>query len=119
MSADLEIPPTTIPCPDWCTDPAGHGFPSTEVGDPTILVRYHTRHVEDVTTGRGTNAASVVVDAEETARGDVSLGVAPSSICIYGYHEGDDMTGPMAVRLATALLNAADQWDRITGGLVP
>ena len=41
--------------------------------------------------------------------------MSPLYIAVAGYSEGDELTGPQARRLAAALLNAADEWDRITG----
>ena len=39
---NLIIPPTAVPCPDWCGEEPGHGYESeTHEGRP---VRNHDRH---------------------------------------------------------------------------
>lgn len=52
----------------------------------------------------------------ESARGGQLVQRFELLISVYGYQDGDDLTGPQARRLAAALLDAADELDRITTG---
>ena len=102
----------TVPsCPDWCALPAGHGFDRIGAG----LSRFHRREVATVDTEEGgTGAIRLNVECLESGQHEQDVEQTPLSVCVYDYREGDDLTGPEARQLAAALLNAADEWDRIT-----
>jgi hypothetical protein len=103
---------TLAPCPPWCALPVGHGF--DQIGDD--LHRFHRWEVASVDTAEGGAAAiSLTVESLESGQRTEAPTRTPLSVCVYGYLEGDDLTGPEARKLAAALLNAADEWDRITG----
>ena len=78
---DLMIPPTTIPCPEWCADPAGHGFPSEDPGDPSLAFRFHHRDVALIDTKeRGVAAVAVQLSCLESARDEQVVELTPLSV---------------------------------------
>ena len=106
---------TTIPCPPWCDLAPGHGIELDDPSDSTWGSRFHRRTVADVSTERGENAACVDLECLETSRGERIVVTTPVVLSIFGYREGDALDGPQARQLAAALLNAADEWNKITG----
>jgi len=105
--------PTSLPCPSWCTRPAGHGFDQADV---EYLTRAHTAAVTQleiisvegfsshVTVGIMSVENAVDVDGPVADLGDPNV-----------YLDADgDFTGVHARQIAAALLNAADVWDEAT-----
>ncbi len=115
-------PSTTHPCPDWCTLPAGHGVDGT-TRDGTVI-RSHERAVARMEyphtipgAMKGIThswwVAIVRSDMLQTDDGPV-IEVEPVTITV-SICDGDNWTAPQARQLAAALLDAADEWDEITG----
>jgi hypothetical protein len=99
-----------MPCPDWCSLPAGHSYDS--LTNEGLLLRFHE------TASRGTDAVSIILAAEETATTDQGPVVALAEPRFH-LHADDvrpertQLTGPELRQLAATLLDAADEWDRI------
>ena len=112
-------PTTTHPCPNWCTEPPGHGYDSLVANDN--LCRIHARMGDDVHVAglNGDRDYTVSVDlvAMETATPDGAyvLEITPVALSISGYSEGGEFAAASARQLAAALLNAADKYDEIAG----
>jgi hypothetical protein len=109
---------TTVDCPAWCTEPAGHPMEAETGGWP---IRHHFREGAELQTlgyGGLPRDVAVCLSAIEIAASDIGpvLDMTDLVIEISGYEEGDPMTGPQARQLAAELLNAADEWDTIEGG---
>lgn len=110
MNEDASQVRTTLPCPDWCVLPTGHGFHSlTHEG---LLMRCHEG------ADHSTAGVAIALITDETALSDNgpvdSLTVPTVYVC------SDDTTlgrqdGPSLRRIAAALLDAADELDGITG----
>ena len=81
---DLKTPQTTMPCPDWCSLPAGHSYDS--LTNEGLLLRFHE------TASRGTDAVSIILAAEETATTDQVAGGRPRGT------EGSPARGRRAAR---------------------
>jgi len=89
-------------CPPWCTLPAGHGFYGIEPSG--AVVRVH----EQLDAGD----VGVFLIAQETAATDE--GPVLTTVLRIELDLGTRrVTGPDARQLAAALLNSADEWDRI------
>jgi hypothetical protein len=102
---------TILPCPPWCILPAGHRFHSmTEDG---LLIRNHEGP------DRSISSVSIGLVADETARTDNGPVVVAEPPTVYV--STDDIvrpckfTGPELRTIAAALLDAAHEWDQITG----
>ena len=102
----------TVPaCPDWCALPAGHDFDRDGGG----VSRLHRREIATLDTEEGgPGAIRLTVECLESGRHEQAVEQTPPSVCVHA-RGGDDLTGPEARRFAAALLNAADEWDRVTG----
>jgi len=112
MNEDVSQVTTTLPCPDWCVLPAGHGFYT--LTDEGFLFRCHE--------GQDRSAPNVAIAlvADETALSDQGPVVTVEAPTVFV--STDDIiagnqrfTGPTLRMVAAALLDAADEWDRITG----
>ena len=62
---DLMISETRIPRPDWCAEPAGHGFDS-EKATPTLVSRYH--HKDFARSARSSRSAQRHCGVTESRR---------------------------------------------------
>ncbi len=97
--------PTPLPCPTWCTAPAGHGFDSHDTGAGDLW-RCHTRALTpDVA------PFSVELVSTETAVTNSGPVVDASPVEVSVYVDGDAVTASQARELAAALDLAADAWD--------
>lgn len=111
MYEDASQVTTTLPCPHWCTLPAGHRFHSlTHEG---LLMRSHEGP------DRSTANVAIGLVADETALSDQGPVVTVEQPTVFV--STDDIvtpcrfTGPQLRQVAAGLLNAADEWDRVTG----
>ncbi len=113
--------PTSLPCPPWCERPAGHRF---EFGAPDTGLhgRYHSWTLASLTfphPDKPGRECEVSVDLVQMDEGRDHAGpvlrTGPLFIGISEIEGTAGMSGPMARRFAAALLDAADEWDRIEG----
>lgn len=113
------IQPTTLPCPDWCDGPTGHGFPD-QLPDGKLM-RYHEATIgsfpyRDMYT-HSVKVESVRVVAEERAisnDGPVTMSGDP----FINAPEVIGMDGAVAEDLRGALWQALELWRRIVPPVV-
>jgi hypothetical protein len=107
------IPPTSLPCPDWCGLPAGHGFEADVDG---AVLRFHELrfgHI-DYVSGTTCNAhvAAVCVVAEEHAITDQGPAALVGDPYIYT-PELDSLDLVAARALIEALAQAVELVERV------
>lgn len=103
-------PPTAVPCPDWCTDPAGHPFDDAGVPGESAT-RYH--HVEFADDDR--NLAADITHFVQYEEGhEVPVSGEPPYIQIWigGNAQGEIHDPEVARRLASYLTMAANALER-------
>ena len=112
MMHDTDTLTPTLPCPAWCELPAGHPYESFL--DDGQMRRYHVRTVvENIPTiGHEDLGALVQLSSAEDVPEDGEARLAPVSVEVFGYEEGDRLTPGQARQVAAALVAAADECDR-------
>jgi hypothetical protein len=112
----ISTPPTSVACPDWCTDEPGHGYEwETKDGHDG---RHHHRDFGDAEE----TVAAIVTEALYTGGRELNAGPwievwvhgCPIEALPVGDH--DHMTAQEARLLGTRLLEAADELERIQSG---
>jgi len=105
------LPTTTLPCPDWCTQPTGHGFHSTDKRSGHLL-RDHSRDVGTVSAvdryDEQARTTYVGICTWETAASDdgpiLTVDPRPRVTIDEGAHE---LTSGQARELAALVVEAA------------
>jgi hypothetical protein len=104
MTTTLNTPSTTNPCPDWCTQPQGHGYDCVMRDLPC---REHIWDQDDPT------GATVCGWGFQTGDGE-TVEMDGVTVWIRGNAGGPEITAAEARDLAASLLVAADKLDAIT-----
>ncbi len=98
-----------MPCPDWCVLPAGHGIIGYR---DDLLLRTH----ESASSRLGDERiGEVVLLEEEVAASEHGPVVSHDTYVSVEVLPTWRLTGSQLRRLASALLDAADEWDRAVG----
>ena len=106
MTTTLDATPTTNPCPDWCTQPPGHGYDAPALARD-VLCREHT-------TDQGEpNSAAVCGFGYQTDDGE-TVEMDGITVWVRGKAGGPEITAAEARDLSASLLTAADKLDSIT-----
>lgn len=111
LALDFSQTLTTLPCPDWCTLPAGHALAESWAGAGDYS-RWHERDVS-----QDTGAAWVHLTSHETAL--TPHGPADEALAFVGIgHERETVMVPLAHAraVAAALLQAVALHDPIDDG---
>ncbi len=97
-----------MPCPDWCVLPAGHGIIGYR---DDLLLRTH----ESAGLQGGERIGDVVLLDDEVAASEHGPVVSHDTYVSVEVLPTWRLTGSQLRRLASALLDAADEWDRAVG----
>lgn len=105
----IDLHPTTVPCPHWCTEPHGHGYP---IENPNgTVVRFHETTFD--TNDRRSGATITALELAADTHGPADVADPYISIHAHGDMPDAELTADEARALAECLLAAADRLDTI------
>ena len=107
MTITLHPTPTTNPCPEWCTQPAGHGYDAPALARD-VLCREHTTDAGDPT------SAAVCGFGYQSDGGGETVEMDGITVWVRGNAAQGEISAAEARELAASLLTAADKFDAIT-----